>query len=116
MSYKAKIAAYLQSRLDIGLTQAQLAHRLGFKTSNVISMHLDPNNAISPFPVARLPALADECGLDSYACLTLLNLRAIHHPDNATKIDKATLHFLVRCSAGAIQMYRVLKTGAAHGC
>lgn len=116
MSYKATIAFYLQSRLDTGLTQAQLAHRLGFKSGNIISMHLDPDNAISPFPVARLPALAAECALDSCACLALLNQRATHHPDNATRIDKATLHFLVRCSAGAVSMYRARNPGAAHGC
>lgn len=117
MYYKAKISYYLQSRLDTGLTQAQLAGRLGFNNSNVISMHLDPSNAISPFPVKRLPALAAECGLDDRQCLALLNQRAIDHPDSPTQLDQATLHFVMRCSVGAVHAFRsrtAAGTGAVH--
>lgn len=101
MTYKTQISYYLQICLDTGLTQAELATRLGFKSSNLISMHLDPNHAISPFPIKRLPALARECGLNAYECLVLLHKRSACHPDSATRLDKETLHFLVRCSAGA---------------
>jgi hypothetical protein len=46
-----------------------------------------------------------------------LNQRAIDHPDSPTQLDQATLHFIMRCSVGALKAFRArtsAETGAVH--
>jgi hypothetical protein len=102
MTYKERIAAHLRACLRAGLTQAELARKLGFKHSNVISMHLDPANGISPFPLKRLPALAAQCHLAAGDVLELVTIRAVNHPESATELDKPTLDFILGCNTKVV--------------
>jgi hypothetical protein len=114
MNYKERIAAHLRA-LDKGLTQAELARELDFPRPNVISMHLDPKSTILPFPLKRIRALAQHCGLTDQECLELVNARTIYHPTSATEFDQSTLAFILRCGITALRARR-LKTGATHVC
>lgn len=111
MTYKECIAYYLRACLSHGMTQGELAKRLGFKHGNVISMHLDPSNPISPYPLKRLPALAKQCHIAAGDVLELLMTRAVYHPDNATELDKPTLDFILLCNTEAV----LQQAEAAHG-
>jgi len=120
MTYRQLIAYCLKCHLDAtGQTQAELARRLGFAgTGNIISMHLDDANRVSPFPIARLPALKRECGLDWYACVVLLDKRAVHHGSGPTRLDRDSTHFILHCGAFAAKDKRAFGYGAEvrHGC
>lgn len=113
MNYKERIATLLRSALDKGLTQAELAQELGFNKPNLISMHVDPLNTISPFPLKRIPALARHCGLTDQEALGLINARAICHPTSATEVDQPTLTFMLRCGITSLAARRA-KSGATH--
>jgi hypothetical protein len=115
MNYKERIAAHLRAALDAGLTQAELARELDFNNPNLISMHLDPNSAISPFPLKRIPALAQHCGLTDEESLGLINARAVCHPASATEVDQPTLTFVLRCGITALHARRS-KAELAHVC
>jgi hypothetical protein len=123
MTYRELIAHILRRHLvNEALTQLDLAKALGFKSGNIVSMHCDPENAVSPFPLARLPALKVECKLDWYACLVLLHKRALHHADGAagsTRMDVPTTHFVLKCgecAPGDFRTHGYAAGGACYGC
>lgn len=105
MNYRELIAYVLKRRLDeTSMTQAALSKNLGFTgKGNIICMHLDSANTVSAFPLARLPALKQECGLDWYECLVLLHKRAACDGDEgSTKMDVPTTHFILHCGRLAV--------------
>ena len=122
-TYRELIAVVLQRRLDeTNMTQASLASNLGFKSKkgNIICMHLNPANTVSAFPIARLPALKKECGLDWYECFVLLQKRATcDGTQGSTKMDKLTTDFILCCGRQAPADYLANGYGDGelpHGC
>lgn len=120
MSYRELIAYCLKTHLKAtGMTQAELARRLGFEGSgNIISMHLNVNKRDSAFPVSRLPALKRECQLDWYACAVLLDRRAVYHGTGPTYLDRESTHFILHCGANAVADQRAFGYARelSHGC
>jgi hypothetical protein len=114
-TYKERIAAHLRTALIPGMTQAELASILGFNRHNVISMHLDPGNAIPAYPLKRLPALARHLGLSAEESLSLVNSRTIHHPNSATAIDQPTLTFILDCGIKTVNARASARAGATRG-
>lgn len=115
MNFKERIANHLRSSLDAGRTQAELARELGFKSGNLISMHLDPKNPISPFPLKRIPALARICDLSDQEALSLIYARANFHPTSASELDKPTLAFVLRCGVKSLLVRRA-SVETSHAC
>jgi hypothetical protein len=103
MNYRQAISTLLQSLIDSGMNQKEIAAVLDLTNANVVSMHLHPGSGISPFPLKRLPALAKACGLAPAEGLRLVMLRAVHHPDNATQFDKSTLSWLLRTTRSCLE-------------
>lgn len=119
MNFKEQIAFYLQTCVDKKMTHQEIAEALGLPKGNVVTMHLDPLDDISPFPLKRLPALARLCGLDAMQSLRLVNLRATHHPKSATQFDYATMAWLMRLTTEGLMLRKAAKgpapLGVAHG-
>jgi hypothetical protein len=103
MQYKKAVAALLQSRSDAGMTNQEIACALKLKNGNVVSMHMNPTDNISPFPLTRLPALARLCGLSPMECLKLIDLRAFCHPKNPTCFDRGFMRWMLGVTRGAVE-------------
>ena len=95
MTYMQRIAAHLKALCEAGMTQRQLAHRLGFKTGNVVNMHMNPESSIAPFPLKRLPALCACAQLDPREAMSLVLARTKDHGDAPTQLDPRTLKWIL---------------------
>ena len=113
MNYQEHIAALLRQLSDSGLTNQQIADRLGFANGNVISMHMTAPQNISPYPIKRLPALVEACGVDARTALKLVAKRARFHPDNPTQFDHPTMVWQVRITVAAFEFHRRRRGGSA---
>lgn len=100
MKYRTLVATHLQSLADTGLTQQQVARRVGLKNGPYVSMLLNPDRE-DILALNRLPALAEVCELDDVEALRLALLLARDHPNHASRIDQATMHWLVKTSIRA---------------
>ena len=103
VNFRQKIAFYLRQLIDSDMTQREVAIALGFPESrgNVISMHLNPEHSISPFPWKRVVALAQVCELTSTETFELFLLRAKHHPSSSSEIDLDTFKFMAKSTVQA---------------
>lgn len=114
MNYKELIAKHINTLAEQGNDRDDIAQLLGFKRANVVSMHSDPTNGISPFPLTRLPALARACHLTPKECVDLIWARATDYPERATSFDRKTYIWMMRITAKAA---RALKLGkGCHEC
>ena len=116
MNYRQHIAALLRQLCDSGLTHRQIADQLGFANGNVVSMHMSAGASISPYPLKRLRALVEVCGMNSSSALKLVAKRARCHPDNPTEVDLPTILWLVRITVAAVDLQRGAVAGLPGVC
>lgn len=100
--YKQMVSECLASMSSSGMTHAEIGRAIGVK-GNVVSMHMYPDNPISPFPTDRLPALADAVHLEPIQCLKIARQRSIDHPDNATAMDTRTFDWILKNTVKSIK-------------
>lgn len=92
MDYINRVAQLLRERADLGLSQKEMAEKLGIASKNYISMISGKSKrATSPLPLTRIPNLVELCGLTPKQGLELVFLRAKCHPKNPTAFDTATM-------------------------
>lgn len=105
-TYKQLVRSHVQPLLDAGMTQREIAAKLGFNSPNYVSMLLNDRHPEAVLPLSRLPAMCALCGLTATESLRLARkLMAI----GATKVvhmDVATFDWVMRCTALALKEAR----------
>lgn len=114
MNYKELVAKHIDTLADGGHDREDIAKLLGFPRANVVSMHRDPANPISPFPLSRLPALARACNLSPQECVELIWARATDYPEGATSFDRKTFIWVVRVTEMAARSLKLKKACHAY--
>jgi hypothetical protein len=112
LTYKKRIANHIDSLYNRGLTRDEIAKLLGFEKANVVSMHADPANPISPFPLTRLPALDKACRLSAIECVELVWARAKDYPNGSTCMDTATVRWVMQRTVRASSAVKMRKAEA----
>jgi transcriptional regulator with XRE-family HTH domain len=112
-TYKTRVAEHLESAASrYGLTQQQLAERLGLKKGNYVSMLANPATK-DQLSLSRLPALAKLCGLTPAECLALVYRRIADHPDQPVQLDVDVFKLVLTCTVAVVDAKRA--AGAAIG-
>ena len=97
MTFNQLVAEYLhQAKVREGLTNEQLARRIGLDKGNYISMLMTKPATQSPMSLKRVRHLATAMGLKPRQCARLVLARSRNHPDSATALDKETLTWVLR--------------------
>lgn len=91
MTYRELIAQHLRTLKDKGMTNQEVADKLGLGKGNYVSMLMNPVGVETPLALKRLPALTKLCGLTPYQAALLVVKRAQCHPDSATELCLETL-------------------------
>jgi len=102
ITYKQMVSQLMKSMSTYGMTHAEIGKTIGVK-GNVVSMHMYPDNPITPFPIGRLPALCDAVHLEPIQCVRILRQRSIDHPENSTAISKETIDWIIKNTVKSIK-------------
>lgn len=108
MNYRELVASHLQTMRAGGLTNQQIADKLGLGKGNYVSMLMNMAEAGTVLALRRLPALAEACGLNDYEALLLVFKLAQY--GCASEWDAATFAWHGRILAGALRIYKARKS------
>jgi transcriptional regulator with XRE-family HTH domain len=103
MNYKELVRSHLQPLLDTGMTQREVAEKLGLENPNYVSMMLSDRYPEAELGLARLPALCALCGLTARESLRLAKRLLAGGTKKAVHLDVPTFEWLLRCTALALQ-------------
>lgn len=108
MNYRELVASHLQTLRDHGLTNQQIADKLGLAKGNYVSMLINTEETGTVLALKRLPALTNACGLNDYEALLLVFKLA--HYGCASEWDAATFRWHGKILTGALRIYKARKS------
>lgn len=111
MNYRELVVQHLQTLRDRGLTNQQIADKLGLAKGNYVSMLMKLEESGTVLALKRLPDLVDVCGLDDYAAFRLAFRFA--QDGHASEWDAATFRWHGKILMGALRSYKARKSLAA---
>jgi hypothetical protein len=98
-NYKTLVRRHLQPLLDAGMTQRQVAQKLGIQSSMVLSERCPE----ALLPLMRLPALARLCGLTGIESLRLVKRLTTDSAKKAVQFDVLTFEWILSCTVLALK-------------
>jgi transcriptional regulator with XRE-family HTH domain len=102
-TYKQLVRSHLQPLIDAGLTQRELAGKLGLELPNYVSMVLSDRYPEALLPLTRLPAMCALCGLTATESLRLAKRLVAAGARKAVHMDAETFDWVLRCTALALK-------------
>lgn len=102
-TYKELVRSHLQPLIDAGMTQREIAEKLGIESPNYISMVLSDRYPEALLPLTRLPAMCSLCGLTATESLRLAKRLVAAGAKKAVHMDVATFEWMLRCTALALK-------------
>ena len=102
-TYKQKVRSFIQPLLDAGMTQGEVATRLGLKHPNHVCQILGDHYPTQVLPIGRLPALCSLCGLTATESLRLVKSLVASATKKGMQLDVPTFEWLLRCTALALK-------------
>jgi transcriptional regulator with XRE-family HTH domain len=102
-TYKELVRSHLQPLIEAGLTQREVAEKLGIESPNYISMVLSDRYPEAQLPMTRLPAMCALCGLTATESLRLAKRLVAACARKTVQLDVATFEWMLRCTALALK-------------
>lgn len=102
-TYKTLVRSHLQPLIAAGMTQREVAEKLGIESHNFISMILSDRYPEALLPLTRLPAMCSLCGLTGTQSLRLVKRVVADSAVKAMHMDVATFEWILRCTALALK-------------
>lgn len=96
MKSKTLVRAYLQAKIDAGITQREIAAALGIRSNNFISMLMSDQYPRALLPLNRLTALISYCGLSPAQAMNLVLARIDDARGSGIEINKPTMLNILR--------------------
>ncbi|MCC5611438.1 hypothetical protein LC612_33030 [Nostoc sp. CHAB 5834] len=106
ITYKELVRSHIQNVLEKGVTQRDLAVKLGLneQSRNFISMVLSDAYPEQLLPIGRLPALSRVCGLTCHESLQLVKALVNSRAKKGVQLDSAVLEWMLSCNESATKV------------
>jgi hypothetical protein len=108
MNYRELVVQHLQTLRVRGLTNQQIADKLGLAKGNYVSMLMKLEESGTVLALKRLPDLQDSCGFNDYEALRLWFKLA--KDGHASEWDAATFRWYGKILMGALHIYKARKS------
>lgn len=109
MKSKTIVAIHIQTVLDTGVKQADVAEAMGFERANYLSMLKTPTSKKSLLSPNRIRAFAEVCKLSPREVIVLALARLDDAGDKHVEMSKETFKYLMLNFVAVVDDYRAAR-------